>query len=77
MTNVTGGQLETYLLTHPDTNVLEFLVQDESLWLVRWPSGTVNWQSAASLEARGFAIPKVSILNERSPQSVPDDEDTR
>lgn len=68
------GQLEAYLLAHkhPPT-ALEFLARDGDLWLVRWPAGSVRWESAQSLHDRGFVIPRRPLLDASSPLCVAED----
>ena len=68
---VTGHALETWLVAHPlapvrrtDAPIPEFLVADDEglSFLVRWPTGAIQWTSRGLLETRGFLIPDEMLI---------------
>ena len=61
-----NADVDAYLRTHPPGKARqpEFLVcRDQgTVWLVRWPNGSVKWESSASLRARRIAIPHQPLV---------------
>ncbi len=59
----TVGDVVAYLKTHPadaTRTTPEFLVFDDErrMAYIRWPSGTVRWETVESLLRRGFPPPE-------------------
>jgi hypothetical protein len=66
---LTAILVHQYLQTHRpnrDRPCLDFLVTipDRTMWLVRWPSGSVKWETAVSLAARGFSLPPAPLIEQ-------------
>src|SRR5206468_3185079 len=52
--------LMAYLNSHPlPTTGPEYITRDpqRQMVLVRWPNGTLRWQTIVSMEALGFTVP--------------------
>jgi hypothetical protein len=61
-----NADVDHYLRTHvpSKTGQPEFLVSRDqgTVWLVRWPNGSVKWESSAALRARRIAIPHQPLV---------------
>jgi hypothetical protein len=71
MAHVTAATVAHYLRTHPirphaRPEHPEFLIRDEAraMWYVRWPNGSVRWESVVSLVARSFTPPATPLLGD-------------
>jgi hypothetical protein len=67
--HVTAAMVAKYLREHPINRAKrpdapEFLIQQPASneWFVRWPNGSLRWETAVSLVARGFTLPSQPIL---------------
>ena len=63
-----NADVDAYLRTHVPgtTREPEFLVcrDHRTVWLVRWPNGSVKWESSASLRARCIAISRAPVVGD-------------
>lgn len=64
--DVTAAETLQYLRDHkqaPDT--AEYLIVRGTMAYVRWPNGTVRWQTVQSLREHGFTVPPRGLLQTR------------
>ena len=61
-----NAEVDHYLRKHaPDkARQPEFLIcrDHRAVWLVRWPNGSVKWESSAALRTRRIALPQQPVL---------------
>lgn len=67
--HVTAATVAKYLREHPINPAKraggpEFLIHEfaSNAWYVRWPNGGLKWETAVSLVARGFTVPRHPVL---------------
>lgn len=66
--HVTAAEVARYLREHKQKpKAFEVLAYDPARCLVyvRWPNGSIAWESIVSLHARGFTVPTVGVLESR------------
>ena len=63
--HATAALVALYLKARPNPPAaLEFIAADpqQRCWLVRWPNGSMRWETETSLTDRGFVVPQRAIL---------------
>lgn len=63
----TALRIVEYLKTHRPNRErprLDFLLADlsRSTWLVRWPNGSLKWETSVGLHGRGFSVPTHPLI---------------
>ena len=65
--HVTAGEVAAYLRAHPKpAATVECLIVDErEMVYVRWPNGSVRWETASGLKDRRIPVPELGTLQTR------------